>query len=126
VAKQAPKRNIAACVPQRLIESETGEDGNVKLLVPRFRHSWLQWLQRRLKSPYIKVTLDEIGSCAWRHMDGSTSVAHIGEKMKEELGEKIEPVGERLGLFLGMLKRNKFVTWDHVDIESKGTPVDPS
>jgi len=111
VAHKQEERNIAHVIPERLVESETGENGSIKLLIPRFRASWLQWMQRRLKSPYIKVTLDEIGSCAWRHIDGKRSLAEIGNAMREELGEKVEPVGERLGMFMGLLKRNKFATY---------------
>lgn len=112
MAQEQQQKNIAHCVPVRLVEHEEGDDGSVRLLVPRFRARWLQWLQRRLKNKYIKVSLDEIGSFAWKQMDGQRTMGEISRLMEEKLGEKVKPAGQRLGMFLGMLRRNKFVTWE--------------
>ena len=107
-------RNIANCVPRPLVGHEVDEEsGIVKLLVPRFRAGWMQWLQKRLKNPYIRVGLDEVGSAAWLFIDGKRTVLEIGEEMVRKFGnEKMDPVNERLGLFFGTLKRNRFVEWD--------------
>lgn len=117
-------RNIAHCIPCKLVEHETDEGGVVTLLLPRFRAKWMQWLQRGLKSPHIKVKLDEIGSAAWLLIDGKRTVLEIGQEMDTKLGEKIQPVNERLGLFLSALKKNKFVEWHYVE-GSSNTPVEP-
>lgn len=108
-------RNIARCVPQPLLGHEVTEEGQVKLLLPRFRVPWMAWLQKRLKRPYIRLKLDEIGSAVWQLIDGRRTVQEIGEALEAQLGERVQPVHQRLGFFLGMLKRNKFVTWEHVD-----------
>jgi hypothetical protein len=114
--KPEAARNIALCVPQPLLKHEVTEEGQVKLLLPRFRAPWMQWLQKRLKKrPYIRLKLDEIGSAVWKLMDGQKTVHEIGNLLEQELGEKVQPVHQRLGFFLGMLKRNKFVTWEHVE-----------
>lgn len=97
-------------VPQRTIGWEDGPDGGAVLLVPRFRRGPLaRWLQPRLRRPHIRVKLDEIGSFAWRMMDGSTSFTSILEAMKREFQDRAEPAGERLSKFLTILYRDKFV-----------------
>jgi hypothetical protein len=112
--KHKQVRNIALCVPQPLVGHEETEEGKVKLLVPRFRGRMMQWLQKRLKNPYLKVSLDEIGSTAWKLMNGSRNIVAIGEELEKALGEKVQPVHERLGLFFGSLKKNRFVDWEYV------------
>ncbi len=102
-------RNIAGFVPRALVGHETVEDGGVVLLVPRFRARWTQWLQTRLKSPYIRVALDETGSAVWLLIDSRRTVLEIGEALEKKLGEKTHTSAQRLGLFLGMLRRNKFI-----------------
>ena len=96
------------------------EPGTVRLLVPRFRASWLQWLQKRLRKPHIKVKLDEIGSAVWQLIDGKRMVVEIGEELERHFGEKIHPTNERLGFFFSHLRRNKFV-----ELEESGVPPEP-
>lgn len=107
--KKKKPRNIAQHVPLPLVEHEVGDDGAVHLLVPRFRSRWMQWFQSRLKRPDIKVKLDEIGSATWLLIDGRRTVMEIGGEMEERFGERIQPTGERLGLFLTTLRRNDFI-----------------
>lgn len=119
-------------MPRPLVGHEVDEEsGIVKLLVPRFRAGWMQWLQKRLKSPHIRVGLDEIGSAAWLLIDGHRTVLRIGEEMVRQFGEKIEPVNERLGLFFGTLRRNKFIEWDDSaitpapEVQPESKPIEP-
>ena len=119
-------RNIADHVPCVCLEHEVEEDGCVKLLVPRFRVPWMQWLQKRLKKPHIKVKLDEIGSAAWLLIDSRRTVAQIGEALENRLGEKVQPVNERLGMFVGILRRNKFIILREPPGEVPSEPVRPT
>lgn len=126
-------RNIANCVPRPLVGHEVDEEsGIVKLLVPRFKARWMQWVQKRLKNPYIRVGLDEVGSATWQLIDGKRTVLQIGEVMVEKFGEeKMKPVNERLGLFFGTLRRNKFVEWDDAaatpppEVQPEEKPIEP-
>ncbi len=97
-------------VATRMIEWEDGPDGGVVLLVPRFRRGPLaKWLQPKLKRPYMRVKLDEIGTFAWRRMDGSIQFHVIVDDMKKEFGEKVEPADERLKKFMTILYKDKFI-----------------
>ena len=119
------RRNIANFIPQRAVEHEVTEAGIVKVLVPRFRTVWMQWVQKRLKSPHIKVALDEVGSLAWLHIDGKNSVVDIGKVMDEKFGERVRPVEERLGLYFGSLMRNQFITWASEGAGDDDHPIEP-
>lgn len=97
-------------VAKHAIDWEEGPDGGAVLLVPRFRKGPLaRWLQPKLKRPNMRVKLDEIGSFAWRRMDGETPFGAIAGAMREHFGEKVEPAEERLEKFYTILCRDKFV-----------------
>jgi hypothetical protein len=42
-------------------------------------------------------------------IDGKRDALEIAEMLEKELGADIQPVYERLGIFLRMLKNNKFI-----------------
>lgn len=97
-------------IATRTIGWEDGLDGGAVLLVPRFRKGPLaKWLQPKLRRPFIRVKLDEIGSFTWRSLDGKTSFADVVRSLKDHFGEKVEPAEERLRMFMTILYRDKFV-----------------
>lgn len=80
------------------------------LHVPRFRARWLQWLMKRLKKPYIRLGFDQFGSATWKLIDGQRTVIEISAALEKEFGEKIQPAKERVGMFIGTLHKNRFIT----------------
>lgn len=104
---QAPWSDI---IVERKIGWEDGQNNLAVLLIPRFR-AWplAKWLQPRLKKPYIRVKLDDIGSFVWRHLDGKTTFASLAQSMRDHFSEKAEPAEDRLKKFLITLRNNKFV-----------------
>ncbi len=90
---------------------EDGPDGKAVLLVPRFRKGPLaKWLQPKLKRPYMRVNLDDIGTFAWKGMDGTTPFHELAENMKKHFGDKVDPAEDRLKRFMTILYKDKFVT----------------
>ena len=107
---QTQPRNILNLRPQRAVQWEENEDGTVILLTPKFENKLLvKYLLPRMKSKNIKIKLDDVGSWVWRHIDGERTILQIGELMEHELAERAQPVYERLGLFMNMLLRRKFI-----------------
>lgn len=101
--------NLLELIPQRLARWEEVDD-RVIILKPKFTHPWMiKHILPRLKKPYYRVKLDEIGSSVWRLCDGQRTVKEIGEILSQNYGEKIEPLYERLGYFFQMLERNRFL-----------------
>lgn len=66
--------------------------------------------QKLLGKPRVShIHLDELGSCVYRNIDGVKSIYEIGLAVKEEQGEKAEPLYERLSDFIKQLEALGFV-----------------
>lgn len=104
-------QNLLDLVPVRQQDWELTPENRVEILVPKFTNRYLRaWLQPRLRYPYIRVKLDEIGSEVWRNCDGCTTVAKIGSILQERFGDKIEPVYDRLAAFLRQSVRSELMS----------------
>jgi hypothetical protein len=78
-------------------------------------------VQPRLRRPFVRITLDEIGAFVWERCDGSKTVGEIVEEMEahfadEQTGEPMENAVERMQLFLQQL-----VTGGMVDLMYPGS-----
>ncbi len=103
--------NLLTVRPKRLREFERNDRGMAVILVPRFGDNRLgRWLMKRVKHPYHRLTLDEVGTFAWDRFDGRTPVKEIASEMEDKFGEKVQPVYDRLGLFLNQLSRARIIS----------------
>lgn len=109
--KNTPAVNLLDLKPLRnLLHWETGENGLIVLLVPKFQNRYLvKWLMPRLAKPNFRVKLDAYGSFVWSQCDGNTTVAEMAERMREKFGEKAEPLYDRIARFLQRLEREDFL-----------------
>jgi hypothetical protein len=104
--------NLLELIPVKNLDCEKQDDGLIVLLKPKFKHPFLKkHVLPRLKSPFYRVKLDDVGSFIREQCDGKTPVKHLGQRLKEEFGEKIEPLYDRLTLFLQNLERNHFISF---------------
>ena len=104
------ERNLLDLIPVRIREWEKLAQNQIVILQPKFRNRWLaRWLLPRMKRPHYRVKLDEFGSWVWIHCDGRTTVKEIGFSLKERFGETIEPVYDRLSIFLNQLERSRLI-----------------
>ena len=55
------------------------------------------------------IDLDEYGSYFWLRMDGKKSVGDLALEMKEQFGDKAEPLYERIVKYTQILRNNKFI-----------------
>lgn len=81
---------------------EIGDDGIVTVLEPQ-DHAIQRFFRGRLhaKIPeYKRITLDSYGSFVFRRIDGQTAVREIGEALRAQYGDQVEPLYDRLSLFL--------------------------
>lgn len=69
----------------------------------------VRYLMPRLKNPDYRVNLDIIGTKVWENIDGKRTVREIGQILKNDLADKVEPVNERLTQFILSLQRHKFI-----------------
>ncbi|MBO8130674.1 MAG: PqqD family protein [Candidatus Marinimicrobia bacterium] len=102
--------NLKEIVPRPLVKHEIDSQERVVLLKPKFSRSILKrYLLPIMKRPCYRIHLDEVGSLAWIKIDGKKNAAEIADELYEYFGQKVEPRYQRLGTFLFILKKNKFI-----------------
>lgn len=68
--------------------------------------------QKLFKKPKVShVHLDDIGSFVWPLLDGEKDIIALGKLVKEEFGDKAEPLYERLAKYFQILDSYGFVEW---------------
>lgn len=118
--KNQPEFNLLDLIPHRERDFDVDEEGLVTVSVPRFKHDWMMRnLVPRWKNPHIRTRLDAVGSFVWLQCDGSTPTGEIAARMQERFGEEVEPVYDRLKLFLQLMTRRTWIRLHHAD----GTPL---
>ena len=89
-------------------------------MVPRFKGALGQGFCRVFRvAPWINVNLDAYGSLVWTAIDGKRTVRDLGDELKEQFGEEVEPLYWRLAEFLSLLERNTII--GYVNIPPKAT-----
>ncbi|HEX6203005.1 MAG TPA: PqqD family protein [Thermoanaerobaculia bacterium] len=85
--------------------------GRVVLERPRpARRGWAGFAERfSYWASVRRVRLDEVGSAAWRRIDGRRSVAEVARELEAEGGAAVAAAEERVGLFVRELARLGFV-----------------
>ena len=58
-----------------------------------------------LKKPkQTKIELDQYGSYIWEKMNGQKTIYEIGKELSKDFGPEIEPLYQRMALFIKMLE----------------------
>ncbi|BAD85969.1 hypothetical protein, conserved [Thermococcus kodakarensis KOD1] len=84
-------------------------DGKYYLLIPM--DSMLDFLARKLHGDYRRIELDEVGAYIWELCDGRRTVREIGKALKTRFGDEVEPLYERLLVFLLNLHKRYLITF---------------
>ena len=118
--KKTPEYNLLDLVPHRLREFDVDAEGLVTVNVPRFKPGWMaHHLLPRWNHPNIRTKLDAVGSFVWLQCDGATHTGEIADRLRDRFGEDVEPVHDRLKLFLQLMTRRTWIRLHHAD----GTPL---
>lgn len=117
--KISKETNLLDLTPFRFYGEETDSEGNVVVLIPKFKNKILvRHLLPRMKSKFFKLKLDKFGSAVWLLIDGRNNVKFIAGEVVNKFGDEIQPVYERLPKFITMLFTNNLISFN--EIESKG------
>ena len=108
-------QNVLEKIPAHAVDFDH-KNGAIHILIPKIKLEIFKFLQQRLKHPYTVVQLDEYGTRVWNLIDDRKTVFDIANTLRQEFGDKIEPVYERLGLFINMLAQRRFITLRDVDV----------
>ncbi len=110
--------NLLDLIPEKTIQSEEKPDGKITILKPKFRNKLVvKYVLPKLKNPNFKVYLDDFGSFVWKQIDGKSTVAQIGDELKNNFDKDVDPVYERLSVFVQSLFKYKFIHYKNYDPE---------
>ena len=101
--------------PVRLHEHQYTKDGNICLIVPKFRKRWMRdFFISGHRKKHFTIYLDELGTATWLEIDGEKSVQQISDRLKTKLDEQIQPLDEvedRVTKFLSQLYEQRYITF---------------
>lgn len=104
--------NILELVPS-IIDTQKfriTEEGQVQIIIKRDK--LLDRLVRKFaKTPeYMYIDLDDVGGFIWNLIDGYRTIGDIGIELQEEYGDLVEPLYERLSMYITILRNNKWIS----------------
>ncbi|MCI6675429.1 MAG: PqqD family protein [Clostridiales bacterium] len=90
-------------------------DKNGIIIICEEHKGFYAWIAQKLyKRPrFSKIKLDELGSFIWKQMDGKRTIYEISFLVKEQFGDKAEPLLPRLTQYFQLLYRNHFIDYVH-------------
>jgi hypothetical protein len=107
--------NFLDLTPFKVQKDTVREEGKIVLLVPKFKNPVLtSLLVPGRKSPHFRIKLDEMGTAVWEEIDGEKPAGDICERLKEKLGEKLQPydeVEQRVSKFLSRLYEQRYISF---------------
>ncbi|MFP4081934.1 MAG: PqqD family protein [Candidatus Aminicenantes bacterium] len=107
--------NLLELTPVRNIQWKKNKEGLILLLKPKVHNQWLaKFILPRLKNPYYSIRLDEVGTFVWEKCDGQHTVRELAGHLKDRFGDKVEPVYDRLALFLQGLEKSRFIVYQGI------------
>lgn len=111
VNRKRKKINLLNVVPSRdgLVLSSFTEEGNIKLVFPRFRNQWIQkYLIPKRMSSHFTVELEMYGTKIWQLIDGHHTVADIIKQMSIVFKEEPQ-MEDRVLKYVKQLHKDKFI-----------------
>ncbi|MBN1198882.1 MAG: PqqD family protein [Bacteroidales bacterium] len=116
------KSNALDLIPVRLLNHEQRKEGELNILLPRFKRTWLKNIMGSFKKEeFIRIKLDSFGSATWLLIDGKKTVREISDDLGKEYPEKLEPpdeTPERVNKFMSVLYQQRFISFQQLQ---KGT-----
>lgn len=110
MARKKEIKNILTMIPVRVYEWEEKEKVTVK--VPRFRSKVGQKFCRLVKKKRTyNVNLDKYSSAAWKLCNGKRSVGAIGKALRDQFGEDIDPINERIATLFDIMEANGLIIY---------------
>jgi hypothetical protein len=110
---QAQPPNVLEMIPAHNSVFEE-ENGRITVLLPRKQNRFVaRFFPQRQQLRYFKLHLDDYGTYVWKQMDDRKTVFEIAHELKEQFGAEIDPVYERLGLFINLLAQRRLISLRH-------------
>ena len=109
--------DLLELTPMRRVPWFERDDGRVVIDRPRPPIDGLGGLFRRagwMLSPR-RVRLDDVGSFAWRRLDGTTKVRALAGVIRDAFPDSCDQLEERLGAYLRAMRRLRLISFPGLD-----------
>lgn len=114
--KITKKDNYLELIPVKndKFNSRISEESIVSIIIKR------DGFVDKLVRPFAKtpkemvIDLDRIGSFIWNTIDGKKDIEEISRLVENHFGEEIQPLIQRLGKYINLLRNNSFITLEKV------------
>lgn len=105
------KKNYLDYIPAKNEEFKWETTDEKRIVINRTNNGWMERVtQVLLKRPKVtRIELEEYGTFIWPLIDGKRSVYDIAQLVKEEFGEKAEPLYDRLVAYFRSMDANKLI-----------------
>lgn len=109
--KETVSANYLDFIPVHSKEFPYSIDEQNRVTIMQKNTGAFNWIaQKLLKKPRIsQIHLDEMGNFLWPLMDGERSIMDLSILVKEEFGEKAEPLYNRLVQYMKTLEAYGFI-----------------
>jgi hypothetical protein len=117
VSKPLRAIDLLELTPVRCVPWIEREDGRVVIDRPRPPVDGLRGLLKRARwmmAPRC-IRLDEIGSFAWRRLDGATKVRALAVVIRDAFPDSCDQLEERLGAHLKAMRRLQLISFPDLD-----------
>ncbi len=110
------KANALDLTPVARQLSETGEDGLVALLIPKFKNKKVAaFMIPGTRSKIIRLKLDRTGSQVWNAIDGKCNIGDICLSLKRISDDGFPQSEERVTQFLLRMYQDKFISFKEIE-----------
>jgi hypothetical protein len=108
--RMAKKERKGVVMPGVEVRQDWIKDAKVVVYQKKKYAAWEKKLAEILgKDDVGRVWLDDFGASVWLLLDGKRDIKKIGEKIREEYGEEVEPLYPRLNHFLNILVQQDLI-----------------
>jgi len=118
MASRAPQVvDLLELTPMRSVAWLERDDGRVVIDRPQPPIDGLRGLFRRagwMLAPR-RIRLDEVGSFAWRRLDGATKVRALAGVIRDAFPDSCDQLEERLGAYLKAMRRLRLISFPDLD-----------
>ena len=107
-------QNFLDFVPAHMPGIDWTADGSGKVTIHVPHTGFYDRIAQRFfrRPPVTHIDLDGEGSFVWRQIDGKRTVGRIAELVREEFGEKAEPLYDRLVHYMRILYGNRLIRYE--------------
>lgn len=104
--------NYLDLIPIRNSSIKWHVDHRKRVVLEVENKGWMNRIAQELfnRPRYTKVHLDEMGTFVWPLIDGQRQIADIASLVREEFGEKAEPLYPRVVKYFQIMESYHFVT----------------